>query len=255
MPWSRSSIAASASALRAANASAPPTETRLTPAAASSLTGGDARHREHVHRPVDRADDLPDVGQAGQAGGVEHVGPGRLERLQPGDGVGQVRPAVQVVLGPRGQHQPRRPGVRGRRRRPRPARPPARCRRSGSSSWPLKSSTDKPASPVSTASETVCATPSGIVGEAVLQVGRDRQVGRGDDRGRVRQRLVAADRAVRAAQRRREPGAGGGQRLEAERGEQLRATRRPTGSAAAAGDLGGAVRGTGPPSPSGLSWH
>ncbi len=33
-------MAASAIELRAANASAPPTETRLTPAAASSLTGG-----------------------------------------------------------------------------------------------------------------------------------------------------------------------------------------------------------------------
>src|SRR6202453_227385 len=31
----------------------------------------------------------------------------------------------------------------------------------GSASWPLKSSTDRPASPVSTARETVCATPSG----------------------------------------------------------------------------------------------
>ncbi len=40
MPWSRSSVAASTSAPSAANANAPPTETRLTPAAARSLTGG-----------------------------------------------------------------------------------------------------------------------------------------------------------------------------------------------------------------------
>lgn len=40
MPLSRSSVAASTSAPSAANANAPPTDTRLTPASASSLTGG-----------------------------------------------------------------------------------------------------------------------------------------------------------------------------------------------------------------------
>jgi hypothetical protein len=40
VPWSRSSVAASTSAPSAANAKAPPTDTRLTPASASSPTDG-----------------------------------------------------------------------------------------------------------------------------------------------------------------------------------------------------------------------
>ena len=62
----------------------------------------------------------------------------------------------------------------------------------------------------------------GIVGEAVLEVGRHRHVGDGGhDRGGVGDRLVAGHPAVEAAERGGEAAAGGGQRLEAERREQL----------------------------------
>ena len=120
MPWSRSSSAASTSAASAAKANAPPTEIRATPSAASSATVGGARHGEHVDRPVDRRDDLPDVLGARQPGREQHVGAGLLVGLQPGDRVGQVVAAADVVLGPRGEHQLHRARVRdlGRGRDP-----------------------------------------------------------------------------------------------------------------------------------------
>jgi hypothetical protein len=61
-----------------------------------------------------------------------------------------------------------------------------------------------------------------VVGEAVLQVGGDRKLGGGGDRGGVGQGLVAAHRAVQAAQRRGEARTRGGERLKAQRGEQSR---------------------------------
>ena len=67
----------------------------------------------------------------------------------------------------------------------------------------------------------------GVLGEAVLEVGRHRQLGCDDERRAVRQRLIAADAVVRpaeagcaAAARRRE-------RLEAEPREQLGGARVP----------------------------
>src|SRR5439155_16246827 len=58
--------------------------------------------------------------------------------------------------------------------------------------------------------------------KAVLEVGRDRQLGRGHERAGVGERLVAADRVVEAAERGREAAAGGGERVKAERREQPR---------------------------------
>ena len=60
----------------------------------------------------------------------------------------------------------------------------------------------------------------GIVGVAVLEIGRERQVGGGGELGRVRQCLVAGDGAVEAPERRREAAARRGQRLKAERAQQ-----------------------------------
>ena len=61
-----------------------------------------------------------------------------------------------------------------------------------------------------------------LVGEAVLEVGRDRQVGRFDDGARVREGFVARDRAVAPAERAGVRAARGGERLEAEPGEDAR---------------------------------
>ena len=62
-------------------------------------------HGEHVDRAVHLAGHLADVLDAAQAGGVQDIGAGLLIGLQPGDRVGEVSPAVQVVLGPAGQDE------------------------------------------------------------------------------------------------------------------------------------------------------
>ncbi len=64
--------------------------------------------------------------------------------------------------------------------------------------------------------------PLGAVGEAVLEVGGDRKVGRGHDLGGVAQRLLGGHRAVKAPERRRIAAARRRQRLETERGQQTR---------------------------------
>ena len=64
----------------------------------------------------------------------------------------------------------------------------------------------------------------GIVAKPVLEVSGHRQRGSRHDRGRVGERLLPRDRVVEPAQRGSESGAGGGQRLEAQRGQQLRRT-------------------------------
>ena len=55
----------------------------------------------------------------------------------------------------------------------------------------------------------------GIIGEAVLEIGRYRDVDRIDDQTGVRERLLPSHQAVPPAERRREPAARGRQRLEA----------------------------------------
>jgi hypothetical protein len=64
--------------------------------------------------------------------------------------------------------------------------------------------------------------PGRVVGVAVLEVRGDGKLGGRDDRGGVGQGLLAAHRAVKAAQRRGVPGTSGGERLEAKRGKQPR---------------------------------
>src|SRR4029450_4562318 len=60
---------------------------------------------EDVDGAGDRGHQPGDVVQAARAGGVQRCGPGLLVGLEAGDGVGQVGSAVQVVLGPGGEHQ------------------------------------------------------------------------------------------------------------------------------------------------------
>ena len=66
-----------------------------------------------------------------------------------------------------------------------------------------------------------------IVAEAALQVGADRQIGRGDDPADVLHHLVACDRAVPSSDRERVAGAGRRERLEAGGREQACRSRVP----------------------------
>jgi hypothetical protein len=77
--------------------------------------GRGAVEGQHVDRAVDLADDPADVLETAQAGGVEHVGARLLVGLQPRDRVGQVGPAVQVVLGAGGEDEAGGPRVGGLR--------------------------------------------------------------------------------------------------------------------------------------------
>src|SRR5438445_329117 len=60
----------------------------------------------------------------------------------------------------------------------------------------------------------------GLVGEAVLQISRDRQLGCSDERLGVRERLLAAHGVIEPTERGRMAAAGARQRLKAERCEQ-----------------------------------
>ena len=97
------------------------------------------------------------------------------------------------------------------RRRDPLARQP-RKGRSACPGSPLKSSTEAPASPVASASRDRRGDAGGIIGEGILEVGGDRQIGRRHERCRVLQRLVTADRAVEAAERGSVAAAGRGDR-------------------------------------------
>ena len=213
MPLSRSSVAASTSAPSAANANAPPTETRLTPASASSPTdGAPATASTFTGRSSSATTSLMSA-RLVRPGRVQHVGARRLVCLQPDDRVRQVRPPVQVVLGAGGQHQAHRSRVRRVGGGRDPLGRLARCRKSARPASPVESSSRAARQPGRHGQGDGPRDAGRVVGEAVLQVGGDRQFGRRDDRGGVRQGLVAAHRAVQPPQRRGVPGTGGGERL------------------------------------------
>ena len=113
MPLSRSSVTALMAAPYAATATAPPTEIRLTPSSASSPTVGAPGRTSTLTGTVDGGEQLAEVAGVDHPWGEEDVGAGLLVRLQTGDGVGQVAPAVQVVLGPGGQDEGDRARVGG----------------------------------------------------------------------------------------------------------------------------------------------
>ena len=158
VPADSSSWAAAATAPHATHASAPPTETRATPAAASSATDGPPGEQEHVHRPVDGRHDGADVLDREQPRCVEHVGPGLLVRLQPGDRVVEVADAVDQVLGPRREHQAARSGRLGGGGHALGGQTDVVDR---SDSLCRKSSTEAPAAPAAAAAVIVAATPAG----------------------------------------------------------------------------------------------
>ena len=173
--------------------------------------------REHVHRRVHGRDDRRDVGGGGQAGGVDAVGPGRPVGDEPGDGVVQVVAAVEVVLGPCGEHH--RIALVGRRGG---GRDPlgGRCDRvdpPGRGVVVL----DRAAGGAGAGQQAHGLGDSGrIGGEAALAVDRERQVGGGGEAGDVGDELVARDGLVVSPQRPREPGARRRERRKAAPGEQ-----------------------------------
>ena len=176
-------------------------------------TSGPPPQQQHVHRPIDGADDRPHVLDGEQPRRVEHVGAGLLVRLQAADRVVEVADAVQQVLGPRRQHQTRSP-------------------------WPPRGRRDAVGRQADLVDRALVVTPEvldrcpgragrggrldrrchagRVVGEAVLEVGVHRQRrGGGECRG-VGQGFLRADPAVRTAERGGEPGARRGDGREAE---------------------------------------
>jgi hypothetical protein len=186
--------------------------------------GGDRRRlgvREDVDRPADRAHHRTDVLEAGEAGGVEHVGARGLERLEPRDRVGEVVPAVQVVLGAGGEHE-RRPGRAGGLRGRLDAGG-GDVERVDGRVGPARRVLDRAAGEARRGGEADGLRDRlGRVGEAVLEVGAHRHRDRPGDRRGVGERLVAGDGVVEAAERRREAAARRRERLEPERLEQAR---------------------------------
>ena len=185
-----------------------------------------SRQREHVHGPVDGGQELPELVGVGDGGRVEHVGAGLLVGLEPDDGVGEVAPTVEVVLGTGGDDEAAVAGVgdldRGSH---------ALCRRRRLVErivGPAGEVLDRePGEPGTDGECGRLRDARGVVGEAVLEIGRHREVGGRHDGGGVRDRLVAGHGAVEATERAGEATARRGQRLEAERRQELRRARIP----------------------------
>jgi len=75
-----------------------------------------ARADQHMDRPVHGSDDRTDGSGGRQAGGQQDVGAGFLVRLQAADGIGKVRPAMEIVIRSARKHEPERKLARGLRR-------------------------------------------------------------------------------------------------------------------------------------------
>ena len=88
---------------------------------------------------------------------------------------------------------------------------------------PVESSIDRPATPVSMQRRHVRGDPVGIVGEAVLEIGIDRNIGRGGDLAVVREHRSSGTAPSAKPCGMGVAGAGGRQRLEAEALEIARA--------------------------------
>jgi len=74
---------------------------------------GEAGDGEHIDRLGDGAADCPDLVEGGQAGRIEHIRPGFVESLQPSDGVVEIGPPAEEILGAGGEHEI---GLQGARR-------------------------------------------------------------------------------------------------------------------------------------------
>jgi hypothetical protein len=143
---------------------------------------------------------------------------GFLEALQPADGVGEIVPPVQMVLGPCGEDEPVRPAVCGLGGGGHPIdRVPAAVDRVRDVAAEVLDRTAREAG----RDRVVHRAGDGRrgVAEAVLEVGRHRERRRGHDGGRMRERVFAADRPVESPQGRGEPAARRRQRLVTDPGQ------------------------------------
>ena len=84
---------------------APPTEMRLTPSSASSPMEGAPGVTNTLTGRSTAASNWRSSAGSTTRGAKSTSAPGLLVGLEPGDGVAQVDPAVQVVLGPGRQHE------------------------------------------------------------------------------------------------------------------------------------------------------
>ena len=188
---------------------------------------GHRRHagsRQHVHRPLHRLDDAPDVPRLGQPGRVQHVGAGL-----PG------RPAGGVIVSSRSSTPRMWFSARAVSTSP-PACAASAAAATFSTARPrswitcrvrLQSSIEHPARPVRAASRTVSAAPAGSSAKPSSRSALTGSAGRADERGGVGERLVAGHPAVGAPQRGGVPGARRGQRPEPEQGQGLRGAHVP----------------------------
>jgi hypothetical protein len=189
----------------------PPTLTRV----------GDVRQREtgdreHVHRFRHGLAHAADLLGGAQSRRVEDICAGVLERPEAGDRVAEIGIAADVVLGSRCQ----------RERKAKPAR--RLCRRRDPldrvvqlidlTGWVVVLDRGADRAHLGDARDRVRRALR-IRAVAVLEVHRHRQLRCPIHGSSVRHHLVKSDPAVEAAEREREPGAGGGERLEPERGQ------------------------------------
>ena len=217
-------MAAAARPSTALHVRAPPTLTRCAPASTRSAKVRAGPEGEHVDRLRQRAAHGTDLVERRQAGRVEHVRAGGLEGLEPGDRVVEVGLAPDVVLGARGERE------RERQRAHRLDRGGHALGRvlqivEPAGGIPVLDRAADRADFGNTADRLRCRLGLGAV--AVLQVGRDGEIGRRRQRRDVRGDLVERRAPVRPRQREREAGARRRERLEAERLEHARRARVP----------------------------
>src|SRR5262249_34546652 len=148
-----------------------------------------------------------------QTGRIEHVGAGLLEGLEALDGVVEVLPAMEEILGARRQGEgegelPRRLDGGGQTLQ---SVAEIIDRLSLIAARTLDRAADEPGSG---RQPHRLGDGRGVVTEAILEIGRDREIACGDEEAAMRHRVIARHRAVLAAEREGETGAGGGERLE-----------------------------------------
>ena len=195
---------------------------RWAPAAKISIAA--QAHREDVDRLRDRVADRLDPVDLPDPGRVEHVGARRLVGEKPLDRVVEVGVAAEEVLGPPDEHEREVERPRRVHRRRHPLDCVVEVVDAAFGVVVLDRAADRAG--LGGAGDRA----RGVLGRravAVLEVGRDRQVGRPVELRDVGGDLVEGEDLVRPPEPEAEPGAGGGERLEAEARQQLGGPRVP----------------------------
>ncbi len=193
---------------------------RRTPAAASSsrVKRGPADADDDVHRPGHRRTDGPHGVDVGKAGGVEHIGSGRLEALEPPDRVVEIGPAPQEVLGTRREDEIAREAAAGFHGGVDALQGKKRVvdRRFGASGVIFDRASRQPHGG---GGADGFGNRLGAVAEAVFEIGRDGQRRCPDDESAMGQHVRPGGTAIAHAAREGHAGAGGGERRKARAGE------------------------------------